>query len=133
WDQARDCEQKGMSFGAHTVTHPILARTDDDQSRREIEESWARVRQELTEPVPVFCYPNGEFTDFSSREIATLRQLGLVGAVVGVPGHATGRDFVASKESPFAVRRFSFPMSLPKIVQYASGVERFKSLVRGRY
>ena len=133
WDQARACERQGMSFGPHTVTHPILARTDDAQSHRELELSWARLRQELADPVPVFCYPNGELTDFGSREIATLRRIGLAGAVVGVPGHATGREFAASESGPFTVRRFSFPVSLPKLVQYASGVERFKSLVRGRY
>jgi len=133
WDQARACERHGMSFGPHTVTHPILARTDDAQSLRELEQSWARLQEELTDPLPVFCYPNGELTDFGSREIATLRRIGLAGAVVGVPGHATGRDFAASEKAPFMVRRFSFPASLPKIVQYASGVERLKALVRGRY
>jgi peptidoglycan/xylan/chitin deacetylase (PgdA/CDA1 family) len=133
WDQARACERHGMSFGPHTVTHPILSRTDDAQSHRELEQSWGRLRQELTGPVPVFCYPNGELTDFGAREIGTLRRTGLIGAVVGVPGHATGRDFAASENGPFMVRRFAFPMSLPKIVQYTSGVERFKSLVRGRY
>ncbi len=26
WDQARLCEERGMTFGPHTVTHPILSR-----------------------------------------------------------------------------------------------------------
>lgn len=54
WEQARGCEQMGMTFGPHTVTHPILSRTTDAQANDEITESWKRVREELNSPVSVF-------------------------------------------------------------------------------
>ena len=59
WNQLRACEKRGMTFGPHTVTHPILSRVSDEQSRWELTESWRRLGEEASQPVPVFCYPNG--------------------------------------------------------------------------
>jgi peptidoglycan/xylan/chitin deacetylase (PgdA/CDA1 family) len=131
WDQARACEAKGMSFGPHTVTHPILSQTPDQQSATELRGSWERLQQELQRPVPVFCYPNGGNADFGAREISVLREMGLVGAVVGLPGYGGSRTFAASTEAAFRVRRFPYQSSLPMLLQYASGLERLKQLVRG--
>lgn len=130
WDQLRSCEKQGMSFGAHTVTHPVLSRVDDAQSKRELEEGWARLRAEAARPVPIFCYPNGQFGDFGPREIATLRALGMRGAVVGASGHASALHFASDPSEPFLVRRFSLPDALPECVQLVSGFERFKQVLR---
>jgi len=130
WDDLRSCEHMGMTFGPHTVTHPVLSRTTDDVASREIAESWARLRTEAQNPVPIFCYPNGGWADFGDREIGTLRQLGFTGAVVGEPGYADAVSFQRSAADPFKVRRFAFPDELPYLVQYVSGVERFKQILR---
>ena len=131
WEQARACEQGGMSFGPHTVTHPILSQTQALQSGIEIAESWRRVSGEVRNPVPIFCYPNGQWQDFSSRETAVLQQLGLRGAVVGEPGFADRVRFNKNWEGPFRVRRLAFPENFPILVQYVSGIERCKQLLRG--
>jgi peptidoglycan/xylan/chitin deacetylase (PgdA/CDA1 family) len=68
WTHLRTCEDGGMSFGPHTVTHPILSRTTDEQARGEIAGSWTRLQEEALKPVPVFCYPNGGWDDFGRRE-----------------------------------------------------------------
>jgi peptidoglycan/xylan/chitin deacetylase (PgdA/CDA1 family) len=130
WDQARQAEERGLTFGPHTVTHPILSRASDDQSSHEIEESWRRIQTELRNPVPVFCYPNGQSDDFGEREIGTLSRLGLAGAVIGIAGYARGRSFQASTNARFRVPRFAFPPEFVDVLQYASGVERMKQLVR---
>jgi hypothetical protein len=57
--------------------------------------------------------------------------MGLAGAVVGTPGYAGIRAFRAGADAPFLVRRFAFPPSIPMLLQYASGIERFKGLLRG--
>jgi peptidoglycan/xylan/chitin deacetylase (PgdA/CDA1 family) len=130
WDQLRKWERRGMSFGPHTVTHPILSRTDAEQSKREVVESWARLRAEAAQPTPVFCYPNGQWGDFGEREVATLRELGLLGAVVGAPGYARLRRISDGPSAPFEVLRFSLPDNVLDLVQVVSGFERLKELLR---
>lgn len=131
WDQARDCERLGMTFGPHTVTHPILSRTTDVQAKDEIVQSWRRVRAELQAPVPIFCYPNGSWNDFGTRETSILKEMELAGAVVGEPGFADPILVACEYDGLYKVRRFGFPETLPRLVQYVSGVERLKQKVRG--
>ena len=57
WDEARAAERNGMSFGPHTVTHPVLSQTTDDCLVQELGGSWQRLKDELANPVPVFCFP----------------------------------------------------------------------------
>ena len=130
WDQLRRCEERGMSFGPHTVTHPVLRQTAGEQASREIADSWARVRAEARQPVPVFCYPNGRWRDFGAREIATLEGLRFAGALVGESGYADVHSFGQDKDAPFRVRRFHFPGAVPDLIQLVSGVERFKQILR---
>jgi len=126
WAELRTWEDRGMTFGPHTVNHPILARTGDEQSRQELAGSWDRLRAMARRPTPVFCYPNGQAGDFGPREIATLRTLGLEGAVVGLPGYAEAGEFREREENPFLVRRFSYPADHRVAALYVSGAERIR-------
>lgn len=130
WDQARAAERGGMTFGPHTETHPILSMTPDAQSARELDHPWRRLDQELAHPVPVFCYPNGGPGDFGPREIATLRQLGIRGAVIGSPGFESAARFRSTTDAPYLMPRFAWPEDRPNLVQYVSGLERFKDRLR---
>jgi peptidoglycan/xylan/chitin deacetylase (PgdA/CDA1 family) len=130
WDQVRACEGMGMTFGPHTVTHPILSRTPHDDVDYELTRSWARLRAEARNPVPIFCYPNGGWDDFGDREVAALRRLGFLGALTAEPGYANARTFQDSEDDRFRVQRFGFPDEMPHLIQYVSGVERFKQLLR---
>ena len=130
WDQVRAAEKMGVTFGPHTVTHPILSRTRSDQAGDEIAGSWARVCNEVQSPSPVFCYPNGRWQDFGTREIRLLQDLSFRGAVVGEPGFADPTLFLADADEAFKVKRLSFPDTLSCLVQYVSGIERFKQILR---
>jgi peptidoglycan/xylan/chitin deacetylase (PgdA/CDA1 family) len=130
WNQVRECEANGMTFGPHTVTHPVLSRSTADVAVDEITESWARLRAEVRAPVPVFCYPYGWWADFGEREVAVLRRLGFLGALAAEPGYANALSFQSNEDDRFKVRRFGFPDELPHIIQYVSGVERLKQLLR---
>ena len=44
WDAIRSLERGGLSFGPHTLTHPVLSTTSAQQSEREIAQSWERLR-----------------------------------------------------------------------------------------
>ncbi len=130
WDNARACEKRGMTFGPHSVDHLVLARASTDRVQREMTESWARLCAEVRQAVPIFSYPNGRWRDFGSREIGQLRALGLAGAVVGEPGYADVNSFHRNLDGPFKVKRFTFPESLIDLIQYVSGFERLKQVLR---
>jgi peptidoglycan/xylan/chitin deacetylase (PgdA/CDA1 family) len=131
WDQARAAEKRGMTFGPHTVTHPVLSSTPDTQSEFEIVESWKRLNAEVSRPVPIFCYPSGRSRDFGEREIATLQRLGFQGAVQGQNGETVrAAAFHASPTAPFRVPRFPYLDSLPHVMQCVSGVETVKARIR---
>jgi len=132
WDQARNLERQGISFGPrHTVTHPVLSTAPDDQAEFEIAESWRRLSAEVSRPVPVFCYPNGRMRDFGERETAAISRLGLWGAVIGTPGRIDPIKFRGSEAERFRVPRFGYLDSLPHLLQYVSGLETFKDRFRG--
>ena len=129
WDDARRCEERGMSFGPHTLTHAILSTADAEQSRREIEGSRRRLAEELRSPDPVFCYPNGQADDFGSRECDTLKELGFAGAVTGLPGYA---EAGSGAHWPYRIARFSFTEDEIDLLQCVSGFEQAKAMLRGR-
>ena len=130
WDEARRLERKGISFGPHTVTHPILSSTSAEQSASEIEESWARLRAELQSPVPVFCYPNGRRRDYGDREMAQVQRLGLLGAV---SGHFDFFRPQLYREPPNICRvpRFGFQDDTSSVLQCVSGLASLKAKLRG--
>jgi peptidoglycan/xylan/chitin deacetylase (PgdA/CDA1 family) len=131
WDDARAAERGGMSFGPHTVSHPVLSQTTDECLVREIGGSWQRLEDELAAPVPVFCFPHGEPGDYGQREIEVLRQLKLRGALLSTAGYASPEEFRRSAAAPFELPRYSCPQQLPEMIQVVAGVERLKGFWRG--
>jgi peptidoglycan/xylan/chitin deacetylase (PgdA/CDA1 family) len=130
WEDVRRCERRGMSFGPHTVTHPILSRAASVDAHREIVDSWTRLCAEARGPVPVFCYPNGRRGDFGAREIHVLRARGFAGGLSSETGYADSASFRRDEDGPFTVRRFAYPDSLPHLVQIVSGAERLARMLR---
>ena len=121
WSEARSWEARGLSFGAHTVTHPILSRTSDERSRQEIADSWARLREMVPRPVPMFCYPNGSLEDFGPREFVNSRDLEFEGALSTISGHAEVTDYRAEPDGRFRVRRLNCPDASWEVARFVSG------------
>lgn len=132
WNELRAAEDHGMTFGPHTVTHPVLSRTTEEQAGAEIKRSWERLQEEAQAAIPVFCYPNGQYEDFGLREMACLQSLQFLGAVVGIEGYADSQRFRRDPLERFQVPRFSFPDTLPQVIQAASGFEGAKRKLRGQ-
>lgn len=133
WDQLRQCERRGMTFGPHTVTHPILSQVSTEQSKWEITESWRRLCEEASRPVPIFCYPNGGTADYSDREISYLEEIGFLGAVVGSDGFVSADAMGRHRFAAFTTRRFPFPDDMSHLIQWVSGAERMKYFLRGEH
>jgi peptidoglycan/xylan/chitin deacetylase (PgdA/CDA1 family) len=88
-DQLRELARAGVTIGAHTSTHPILARVDDQEARREIEEGRRQLASRIAQPIELFAYPNGKpGTDFLPRDVELVRQAGFTAAVTTARGVA---------------------------------------------
>jgi peptidoglycan/xylan/chitin deacetylase (PgdA/CDA1 family) len=130
WEDVRRCERMGVTFGPHTVTHPILSRVDDASAVLEVRASWARVRAETAAAVPVFCYPNGSASMFGAREVKAVKECGLRAAVTTTPRHVTQKQYSAAPDAPFLLPRLAYFDELPQFAQMVSGVEWVKSIAR---
>ncbi len=86
WEELRSAEGRGLRFGAHSETHPILSRCSNEKSSREIIGSVDAVRTHLLDPVQLFCYPNGTNDDFGEREYRAIKRAGLRYALTTIPG-----------------------------------------------
>lgn len=88
--QVRKLRDAGMEIGAHTVTHPILARLPAREARREIEESREFLEGLLNERVSLFAYPNGKpGQDYRPEHVEMVRRMGFVAAVSTAWGVST--------------------------------------------
>lgn len=88
--QVRELHRAGMQVGAHTCTHPILARCADAQAAAEIADSKHALETLLQAPVPLFAYPNGKLGhDYDARHVRMARDAGFAAAVSTAPGAAS--------------------------------------------
>ncbi|HJQ53092.1 MAG TPA: polysaccharide deacetylase family protein [Gemmatimonadaceae bacterium] len=131
WNQVRECARLGVTFGPHTVTHPILSQVDSTRSSREITDSWQTLRAQTESAVPVFCYPNGTPLDFSEREKASVAKAGMTAALSTVQLSVSSRSIVKGSVDRFAIPRYPYPESLSAFIQIVSGIEALKPPVRG--
>ncbi len=79
----------GMLIGAHTVTHPILAKLEPSDVRKEISGSKQFLESILEEEINLFAYPNGRpDLDFQMKDAAIVKELGFKAAVTTAWGVA---------------------------------------------
>ncbi len=76
WNEIRAMHQNGISFGSHTVTHPILSRLSIDKARVEIYESKRILEEKLETPVRTFAYPSGRKIDYNESIKSILKEAG---------------------------------------------------------
>ena len=131
WDQVRTLGRSGVTFGPHTVSHPILARTSDQQARHEIFDSWERLRSQSDRAIPVFCWPNGDPTSFGSRETRLAAEAGMVAALSTVQASLTLRQWTGSNGGgAYALPRYAYSQDAFAFAQVVSGLERLKGIAR---
>lgn len=81
-----------VTFGAHTLNHPILANETEAVAKEEIVQSIEQLSQLQKSPVRYFAYPNGRDSDFSEREVRTLKDQDITMAFTTIQGFAAKRD-----------------------------------------
>ena len=100
-DQLRRLHEAGMTIGAHTASHPILASLPDEQARSEIASGKARLEQMIGDGVRFFAYPNGRpGQDYRAVHVRMVRELGFEAAFSTAVGTADASC------DPFQIPRF---------------------------
>lgn len=84
WDEVREMRAGGVEFGAHTWSHPLLARVPVAEARWEMERSREDLREQLGIEHPPFCFPAGSSTP---KLVGLVRTLGFRSVFRSNPPH----------------------------------------------
>jgi len=128
WAEVRELEESGwVSFGAHTMHHPILAYlTDPREVQREVEECRTMLEQQLGHPVRTFAYPIGQLQHIGDNAVRAVQKAGYEWALTTLYGFNTPRS------DPHLLRRIEVDVSQHWLVMAAetSGLWGFLSRLR---
>lgn len=101
WAQAKEMADSGLvEIGSHTHTHTIVTLLGEEEGRRELARSKALVEKNIQRPCDLFCYPNGDYDDFSAQSSGWLKDAGYRCGLTTVAG------FVSPGSDPYAMLRF---------------------------
>jgi peptidoglycan/xylan/chitin deacetylase (PgdA/CDA1 family) len=88
WDEIQAlAREPDVSIGAHSLSHPILAKCHAMTAMREVAESRALLERRLGRPVRHLAYPFGDPSAVGPREFRLARQAGYVTATTSRPAH----------------------------------------------
>ena len=116
WDQIHEMEERGIWFGSHTATHPLLPTLSETEIRWQLETSLRTLRQKLRHPSICFCYPNGDHSPEARR---------LAGEYFGAAVTATGGP-ATRNDNPYLMNRIAvhndIAYTLPLFVCRIAGI-----------
>lgn len=117
----RQLAAAGMSIGAHSLSHPILAQAHEDLAWREISESRSVIEKALGQTVWAFGYPFGNAATVTRRDLRLAEQAGFRCAFMNAGGG------FGAKINRFAVPRVHVTagMGLSEFEAHISGFYRF--------
>lgn len=76
WEQIRAMQGAGISFAAHTMTHPVVRQLESEERERELGASKVLLETKLQRPVEHFAFPFGSAADIDVESCAVLARLG---------------------------------------------------------
>lgn len=120
WDDVAAMARAGVSFGAHTCSHPILARMPAASAAAEISSSVRRVAEAIGQTPLGFAYPNGCRGDIEDANVAAVAEAGVRLGFTLLPGPARWGDVV---RDPLRIRRI--------YIHHGDGLDRFAAKVGG--
>ena len=113
WEQLREMKNEGLDIQAHSHHHYHLAGRDATETKREIETSRDRIKQELGIDSKIFAYPYGE------ASLTLMNQVKNAGFIAGLGQHSGG---MTSYSNPWYLPRF------PVNMRYGEQ-DRFKQVI----
>jgi peptidoglycan/xylan/chitin deacetylase (PgdA/CDA1 family) len=121
WDQVREMRRAGMSFGAHTVTHPNLPNATPEEARAEITGSRDHLSEQIGERVRHFSYPNGRGSAHLTDAVKDLvRGADFDSATTSITGSVVAGDDV------YALRRIGIYNRHGALPEFTLDIERGK-------
>lgn len=104
WDELSELADHDLAtIGAHTITHPRLARLPVEAARREMAESRDQLEKRFGRTIRHFAYPYGDADSAGPREFALAAEVGFATATTTRPGMI----FPEHAGHPFALPRLS--------------------------
>ena len=88
WSHVKDMAQSFVAFGAHSVYHHILKNVPIETASEEITASKKIIEENAGLKTKIFCYPNGQPSDYGEREINIIKKNNLIGAVSTIHAQA---------------------------------------------
>ncbi|MGI0013996.1 MAG: polysaccharide deacetylase family protein [Nitrososphaera sp.] len=86
WEEVREMSGSGVSFGSHSSTHRILRKLTTKEIENEIKGSLHTLLDKNVNSIPVFCYPNGFYTQEVARLVKSAGYQAAASARFGVEG-----------------------------------------------
>jgi peptidoglycan/xylan/chitin deacetylase (PgdA/CDA1 family) len=99
WQQVLEMHQGGMEFGAHSSSHPSLARISTREAQLEIQNSKHAIENHLGVSCGSFAFPFGSRHDYNEDLIGIVKDAGFSSSVLNIRGFNTCRN------SPFQLHR----------------------------
>jgi peptidoglycan/xylan/chitin deacetylase (PgdA/CDA1 family) len=101
-EQIKALHHAGMEIGAHTDSHPILAKMDSEAVKQEILAGKQFLEKLLDEPIRLFAYPNGKpGIDYLPEQAKLVKALEFMAAV------STQRAVASQYSDHFQLPRFT--------------------------
>ena len=99
WGEVREMAGKGVTFGSHSSSHRIMTQISLSEVKTELIDSRKTMLQQGINPVPVFCYPNGNFDRDIQELVRESGYLAAVGCEVGLERNRPGDLFALKRIS----------------------------------
>jgi len=115
WAEVKKMQESGwVSFGAHTMHHPLLAYlADAEEVRREVEDSRMLLEQQLGQPVRAFAYPVGKPEHFGEQGLEAVKAAGYTWALTTIEEANTPQC------DPYLLRRYPGVLEKHRLVMAA--------------
>lgn len=81
WDEIREIEKRGLTIGAHTLSHRRLSKLSEEEQRLEIAEAARLLCENLGHAVEALAYPYGSKADYDKTSMRLARECGFSVAV----------------------------------------------------
>jgi peptidoglycan/xylan/chitin deacetylase (PgdA/CDA1 family) len=100
WNEVKEMHKHGVSFGAHTISHPNLTNISEEEARTELSESKKIIEKNIGENVDFFAYPYGSRDSYNLKIRKMVEENGFTAACILTSGvNKAGEDLFLLKRT----------------------------------